>query len=570
VPGPPTITNASAGNTAIALIFTPPADNGGSAIASYTASCTSSNGGAKASASASSSPITVNGVTNGRTYSCTVSATSGVGTGMPSAPAGPLIPMTVPSAPTIGTVTSRNVSLRVAFSGPASDGGSAITSYTAACTSSSGGVPGAGIGSNSPIVVNGLTNGRSYRCSVRAANAAGTGASSALSNTVVPGLTVADPPTITGSFGGNTALAVTFSPPANNGGSSITAYTAACTSPSGGANGTASASGSPIVVNRLTNGRYYTCTVTATNALGTSLPSSASAPVFVATVPGAPAIGTVTSRNLALRVAFSGPASDGGSAILRYAAVCTSPDGGTAGTATGSESPINVSGLTNGRTYQCRVTATNALGTSPSSVASNQAVPAVTAPDPPSPTTVIANRASLVVGFADPADDGGSAVTGYSASCTSTNGGVAGSRSGTASPILVRGLTTGKRYTCRVTASNGAGTSGASTASRPAIVGAPKSPASVTATPSPTSTGSVTVRYAARSTNGSKVTRFVAICMSYDGGVARGAAHNGPKAKAITVSGLPSGRTYGCWVLAHNSRGDSLPSSVTDPFTIAA
>src|SRR5262245_39867896 len=91
VPGAPTITNATAGNTAIALTFSPPANNGGSGITSYTASCTSSNGGTSASVSAGASPIVVNGVSNGRTYTCTVTATSGAGTGPPSVPTGPLV-----------------------------------------------------------------------------------------------------------------------------------------------------------------------------------------------------------------------------------------------------------------------------------------------------------------------------------------------------------------------------------------------------------------------------------------------------------------------------------------------
>ncbi len=520
VPDAPTITNAIVGNTAIALAFAPPANNGGSAITGYTAWCNSPNGGATASASASSSPITVNGVTNGRTYTCSVSARSAIGTGAPSAPAGPLIPMTVPDAPSIGAATSRNVSLRVAFTPPASDGGGAITSYSASCTSSNGGAPGSGSGSESPIVVNGLTNGRTYRCSVRATNAAGSGASSALSNAAVPDVTVPDPPHVTGSIGGNTALAVLFAPPANSGGSAITGYAASCTSPGGGGSAFASAAGSPITVNGLTNGRYYTCTVTATSALGESSPSAPSALTLVATVPGGPAIGTVTSRNVALRVAFSAPAADGGSAILRYTASCTSPNGGAGGAAIGAGSPIIVSGLTNGRTYQCAVSASNALGTGPSSGTSEPAVPAVTVPDVPSLRVVIANRGSLVIRSPRPVDDGGSTITGYSAYCMSSDGGVARGRSGTVSPISVRGLTTGKRYTCWVTASNAAGASGASARSGPAIVGAPKSPVSVTAKPRRKRTGSVAVRYTPRSDNGSVVKRFVAICMSYDGGVA--------------------------------------------------
>ena len=571
-PGAPTITNAVAGNTAIALTFSAPANNGGSAISTYTASCTSSNGGASASASASASPIVVNGVTNGRTYSCAVTATSGAGTSVPSAPVGPLIPKTTPGAPSIGAATSRNLSLRVAFTPPASDGGSAITGYAASCTSSNGGASGSASGSASPIVVGGLTNGRTYRCSVRATNAAGSGAASALSNTAVPGPTAPDAPTITGSIGGNTALALLFTPPANNGGSTITGYVASCTSPDGGTAGSASAPGSPITVNKLTNGKHYTCTVTATNALGAGPPSAASASTLVATVPGAPVIGTVTSRNLSLRVSFSGPASDGGSAILRYTASCTSAGGGTPGSATGTASPIVVSGLTNGLPYQCTVTATSAVGTSAPSGTSTAAVPARTVPDAPALTALTVGRASLAVAFSRPADDGGSAIGGYYAYCTSSDGGVASGRFGMASPISVTGLTTGKHYSCWVTASSANGTSAASTSTGSAIVGAPRSPVSVTASTAPTTaaTGSVTVQYQARSTNGSKITRFVAICMSNDGGVARGSAHNGAKAKAIKISGLTTGRTYSCFVVAHNARGDSVPSPVSDRVTVGA
>ena len=69
----------------------------------------------------------------------------------------------------------------MSFSAPASNGGSAITSYTV--TSSPGGLTVSG--SSSPIVVTGLTNGTTYTFAVKATNGVGSG-SSATSNAVTP------------------------------------------------------------------------------------------------------------------------------------------------------------------------------------------------------------------------------------------------------------------------------------------------------------------------------------------------------------------------------------------------
>jgi Putative phage tail protein/Concanavalin A-like lectin/glucanases superfamily/Fibronectin type III domain len=90
---------------------------------------------------------------------------------------------TVPGAPTIGTATAGNAQASVAFTPPASTGGSPITSYTA--TSSPGGITGSG--SSSPVVVTGLTNGVAYTFTVTATNAVGTGPASGASNSVTPG-----------------------------------------------------------------------------------------------------------------------------------------------------------------------------------------------------------------------------------------------------------------------------------------------------------------------------------------------------------------------------------------------
>jgi len=86
---------------------------------------------------------------------------------------------------------------------------------------------------------------------------------------------VPDAPTITSVTAGDGQVDITFDAPSNDGGSTITEYTA--TSNPGGITGTLSQAGSGIItVTGLTNGTAYTFTVTATNAVGTSSPSSVS------------------------------------------------------------------------------------------------------------------------------------------------------------------------------------------------------------------------------------------------------------------------------------------------------
>jgi hypothetical protein len=83
---------------------------------------------------------------------------------------------------------------------------------------------------------------------------------------------VPDAPTIGTATPGNAQASVAFTPPAWDGGSVITGYTA--TSTPGGLTGTST--GSPIVVPGLSNGTAYTFTVHATNAQGNSAESAAS------------------------------------------------------------------------------------------------------------------------------------------------------------------------------------------------------------------------------------------------------------------------------------------------------
>jgi hypothetical protein len=85
-----------------------------------------------------------------------------------------------------------------------------------------------------------------------------------------------------------------------------------------------------------------------------------------ARVPGAPTSVSATGGSGSASVSFTAPADNGGTAITQY--TVTSNTGGYS--ATGSSSPITVSGIADG-TYTFTVTATNAIGTGPASDPSN-------------------------------------------------------------------------------------------------------------------------------------------------------------------------------------------------------
>jgi hypothetical protein len=118
-----------------------------------------------------------------------------------------------------------------------------------------------------------------------------------------------------------------------------------------------------LVVASLSAGRTYTCVVVAKNAVGISSTSTPSAPVVVMTAPGQPTITSVTPGFHTIQVAYTPPASNGGSPITAYKATCTSSDGGVAKASSGLASPLVVASLSANHTYTCTVVATNGAGT---------------------------------------------------------------------------------------------------------------------------------------------------------------------------------------------------------------
>jgi hypothetical protein len=263
-------------------------------------------------------------------------------------------------------------------------------------------------------------------------------------------------------------------------------------------------------------------------------------------VPGAPTVGTATAGNQQASVAFTAPASNGGATITGY--TVTSNPGSI--TATGSASPVTVSGLANGTAYTFYVTATNSVGAGVASAASNSVTPkgtqTITFSNPgtrnfdTSPTLTASSSSTLAVTFT-------SSTAGI---CTISSGGV---------------LTFISTGTCTIDADQtGDGVYlAAPTVSQSFSVSAvvPTAPVIGSAT---AGDEQATISFTAPASNGGTPITGYTVTSSPGNVTATGAA------SPITVTGLSNGTAYTFTVTASNSMGAGTASAATAAVTPAA
>jgi hypothetical protein len=248
---------------------------------------------------------------------------------------------------------------------PPDDLGSPFTLFT--ITSNPGNIVASG--TSSPVTITGLTNGLGYTFTVKGTNEGGFSQTSDPSNSVTPAGTPAAPAAPTGTVNPG-KVTLNWSAP-NNGGSSITGYVV--TPYIGGVAQTPIDTGSTTTsyeVTGLVNGTTYTFTVAAKNTNGTGTASSQSSGYKPQGPPSAPVNLTAASQSsTSALVTWSAPTTDGGATIAGYTVKYRPVNGQWIDIQGNPTSPVTLTELSPGTSYEVSVVAVNTKGNSPAATA---------------------------------------------------------------------------------------------------------------------------------------------------------------------------------------------------------
>lgn len=207
------------------------------------------------------------------------------------------------------------------------------------------------------------------------------------------------------------------------------------------------------------------------SAGSTSASAWSSLDALSSNVPSAPSITSINSGNTQLTVNFTAPVSDGGSAITNYKYSTDNGSTYTACSPTQTTSPIVITGLTNGTSYDVKIRAINSNGDGTEST-KNTATPYTTA-GAPTINSITPGATTLSVAFTAPVSNGGSTITNYKYSTDNGSTYTAFSPVQTTSPLTIEGLTPNTSYDVKLIAINAAGDGAASSATNTTTLNQP-------------------------------------------------------------------------------------------------
>lgn len=551
VPVAPVIASVQPGNGSITVSWVTPSTNGAPITSVlYNLSGGTYVSGTYVSAGTTNASFTITGLTNGTSYTVSVIVANSFGQSLASSVSSLVVPISVPSPPTVNSFTPGDSSVQIALTPGATNGSTFIAyKYTVDASNYTWVKDNA-----SPITIYGLTNGSTYNISLKSVGqCVGDSTAVALSSSVIP-YKAPNPPTITSVVAGNGSASLYFTDGSNNG-RSITArqYTI---------NGVTYADvtgASPLLITGLTNGTSYTATLKCLNLAGYSSSSLASSVFVPFTVPSAPTITNLDPSANKITVYLS-PGSANGSAITRYS---YSLNGGAYVNTADAALSFVISGLTNGTSYTVALKAENVAGVGAAS-STSAAVTPFTVPNAPTITGVTVGNGSATVAITN-GNNNGRTATQYQYTYTSSAGSTTLTTSSSdtqLSSILITGLTNWTNYTVTVKAINVAGISAASAASAsfmpytipsaPVIASVVPGNASIVVNLDGTTIGNAVVGYKYSFDNSS---------YTYVSGAAT----------SFTITGRTNGTSYQVYVKSVTSLGDSpasIPSSPVVPFAV--
>ncbi|MGN8244395.1 fibronectin type III domain-containing protein [Cellulomonas soli] len=271
-------------------------------------------------------------------------------------------------------------------------------------------------------------------------------------------------PVVSGDTSQPGELHVSWSAPTDAGAPGALQYTVRYRAPGGSWTALAPTTATSATVTALPVGGTYDVEITATNASGISgSAATATGPVWIASV-----VSTLTAHPADGSATLSWATSTGGFPVTSHVITRTSGGPVTTENLPSTASSATVTGLTNGTTYTFTVAACTQLAVGDPCVVGTADTVTVTpaaAPGAPAVGTATPGDGQVTVTWQTPADDGGSAITGYRVDHKAT-----GSPSWTAGATLaatsttttVTGLTNAQTYEFRVVAINDAGSGPAS------------------------------------------------------------------------------------------------------------
>jgi subtilisin family serine protease len=483
-----------------------------------------------------------------------------------------------PSVPTSLTAVGGVTQASLSWTAPTQSGGADVTDYVVEYSSNSGStwtVFADGVSTSTSATVTGLTNGTTYQFRVKAVSSGGTSEASSTATAVVG---VPSAPTSLSATPLGLSIRLSWTAPAQNGGSVITDYVAQFSTDSGATWSTFSDSVSTsttTTVTGLTNGLTYQLRVSAVNSVGTSAPSSVVIAVpWAASLPSAPLDLAIASYGLnQVGLSWTIPATNGGDTITDYVIEYSSNSGSTWTTFTDLVTSLRsatVTDLVNGVSYIFRVSARNSAGTGDPSVVSAAVSPGL----PTAPcciTEMLVGPQYVALRWGAPTFDGGSAVTNYVIEYT-INDGVSWTTwsepTGNGINRTITGLTDGVPHKFRISARNAIGTgppSDVSDAYTPLTPTAPGRPLNAVAT---ANTGQVGLDWdTPTSDGGAPITDYLIEYSSNSGSTWTTYVDTVSTATIATIRSLPVGISVLFRVSAINSRGTGAASLNSNSIT---